>query len=222
MLASHEVRWFFKGSIDAHPLLKSWVENSSPVKKREPVSPPKWAGRADDAPDVYIVVPGSSDMGIKWREGQLQIKGLQSSLGTQLFAGPGEGRVERWIKWSYQGPPIKQAFADWFVKTGSGGPVRVEVFKKRCLRKVRMDTLSGEKEEVDASYLVDRGGNLEVTDLRVGSESFCSVAFETFPDDSAMHSAFTHFVNLFLQGLQGAELSESNSMSYPAWLLEIT
>lgn len=220
MLASQEVRWFLKGPIKAYPDLKSWVETSDPIKKRETALPPKWTGRLDDKPDAYLIVPDHPDMGIKWREGQLQIKGLQSALGTQLFTGRHKGKVERWIKWSYQGALIKQAFSRWFEKTEAGGPVIVEVSKTRCLRKVRMDPQTGDIQEVSAEHLVDRGGNLEVTELSLGNRSFCSVAFETFPDDSEMHGAFTRFVNAFLQKLHGVELVESNSMSYPAWLLE--
>jgi hypothetical protein len=33
-----------------------------------------------------------------------------------------------------------------------------------------------------------------------------------------MHGDFTAFVNAFLGKLSGVELTEANSMSYPAWL----
>jgi len=208
MFSSHEVRWFLEGSIDQHPELREWVEDG--------LDSPKWSGRLGGRPDVYIVIPGSTDMGIKWREGQLQIKGLESELGTQIFKGgngSNSGKVERWMKWSYEGKSIEDAFGGWFAN-----PRTIEVFKTRCLRKLRINPFSHALVEVDGNANIERGGNLEVTDLRVGGNAYCSVAFEAFPNDSAMHSDFTRFVNLFLEKLQGVRLTESNSMSYPAWL----
>ena len=71
---------------------------------------------------------------------------------------------------------------------------------------------------VDAKTPIDRGGALEVTDLRVDTQAFTSLAFEAFPTDSGMHSDFTVFVNAFLEKLSGVELVDAQSMSYPAWL----
>jgi hypothetical protein len=219
MVASQEVRWFLNNSLDAYPGVKLWVENFCPVKKEETVVPPQWQGRLGNKPDIYLIIPEQTDMGIKWREGQLQIKGLQSSLGTQLFDGGYTGRVERWIKWSYEGAVIANTFGPWVNSVELDGVRHVKIFKSRCLRKVRMDPQSGESREVDATKSIDRGGNLEVAQLTVGSASYCSIAFEAFPDDSEMHAAFSRFVNTFLGGLQGVELQTSNSMSYPAWLV---
>jgi hypothetical protein len=209
MISSQEVRWFLEGGVDQHPALRRWVE--------EGASDPKWTGRLGGKPDAYLIVPGATDMGIKWREGQLQIKGLECSLGTQKFTGPFDGKVERWIKWGYEGKSVEDAFAPWF-KLSNAGPRIVEVHKTRCLRKVRMNPFTPIPIEVDSKTLIDRGGALEVTDLRVGAQAFTSVAFEAFPNDSGMHGDFTVFVNAFLGKLSGVNLTESNSMSYPAWL----
>jgi hypothetical protein len=40
-------------------------------------------------------------MGIKWREGMLQIKGRVEDLGTRHMGTRHRGRVQRWIKWTY-------------------------------------------------------------------------------------------------------------------------
>jgi len=209
MISSHEVRWFLEGSVEQHPALRGWVE--------EGASDPKWIGRLGRKPDAYLVVPGATDMGIKWREGQLQIKGLECSMGTQKFSGGHEGRVERWMKWGYAGKSIGDAFTPWFTNV-KAEPRIVEVHKTRCLRRVRMNPFTPTLIEVDSNTLIDRGGALEVTDLRVGAHAYTSVAFEAFPNDSGMHSDFRGFLNTFLGKLSGVELLESNSMSYPAWL----
>jgi hypothetical protein len=209
MFSSQEVRWFLEGSVDEHPELRQWIEDGAPSAK--------WQGRLGGKPDVYVVIPEASGMGIKWREGQLQIKGLECELGTQIFSGGHHGNVERWIKWSYAGESIARDFAGWFSRNGSG-PKIVEVFKTRCLRKVRINPFTGELHEADPAEPIDRGGYVEVTDLRAGAKAFSSVAFEAFPNDSAMHENFTKLVNEYLKNLKGIPLTESNSLSYPAWL----
>jgi len=48
-------------------------------------------------------------MGIKWRESELQIKGRRENIGVQSFEGGACGRVEQWLKWSYNSPDIREA-----------------------------------------------------------------------------------------------------------------
>jgi hypothetical protein len=215
-LASHEVRWFFEGKAAQHASLKRWFETIAPIQQSPGVGPPVWQGRLDDQPDVYLLVPGSDDMGIKWREGELQIKGRVSCLGTQVFCGRHQGEVERWIKWSYANPPA--SYQRLFVAGQETELVTASVWKTRALRKVRLNTLTGKAQEVDAKTLVDRGLGLELTDLEVAGKAYCSLAFEAFPNDSAMDAAFTEAVEAFLDGLTAFDLTAAHSQSYPAFL----
>ncbi len=220
-LASHEVRWFFEGKSNQHESLTRWFETMAPVtiSKSPEVGPPEWKGRLGDRPDVYLLVPGSDDMGIKWREGELQIKGLVSSLGRQVFCGRHQGEVERWIKWSYKNTPA--AYEGLFGAGEETGLVTASVRKTRALRKVRLDTLTGKAQEVDGKTLVDRGLGFELTDLEVAGKAYCSLAFEAFPNDSAMDAVFTATVEAFLDGLTAFDLAAARSQSYPAFLRNI-
>lgn len=215
--ASHEVRWFFDGSAELHPLLRSWFETSSPIPKKGDLGPPVWMGRLDGKPDVYLLVPGADDMGIKWREGNFQIKGRAASLGAHEFCGRFQGSVERWMRWSYANMP--ESYHRLFTDGDNKGLRTVSVRKTRALRKIRLDTYNGSALEVDPKAFIDRGINFELTDLEVDGKSYCTVAFEGYPGDSAMHDAFTRTVETFLDALEGVELGAENSMSYPAWLL---
>jgi hypothetical protein len=215
-LASQEVWWFFDGTATQHESLKRWFETIVPIPQRPGVGPLVWQGRLDDQPDVYLLVPGSDDMGIKWREGELQMKGRASSLGTQVFCGRHQGVVERWIKWSYTHMPA--AYHRLFPAEQESGLVTAAVRKTRALRKVRLDTLTGQMQEVDAKTFVDRGLGIELTDLEAVGKAYCSLAFEAFPDDSAMSAAFTEVVEAFLDGLTAVALAAAHSRSYPAFL----
>jgi hypothetical protein len=86
-LASHEVRWFFAGKAQQQAALQRWFETTAPMPKRPGVGPPVWQGRLDDHPDVYLLVPGSDDMGIKWREGELQLRAGSLPSGRRCSAG---------------------------------------------------------------------------------------------------------------------------------------
>jgi hypothetical protein len=213
-LATHEVRWFFEGRAEDHPELKQWFETAEPVEKDATIGTPSWKGRLDDQPDVYLRIPGSEDLGIKWREGELQIKGRTAMLGTQMFGGIHHGLVERWVKWSYAKMPdeFRVLFAE-----ETRLPL-VSVRKTRALRKLRLDTMLGTAQEIDTKIFVDRGLGCELTNLEVSGKSFCSLAFEAFPDDAATHEAFACTVSAFLDGLQNVELGATKSMSYPTWL----
>ncbi|MEW6145773.1 MAG: hypothetical protein AB1598_12225 [Thermodesulfobacteriota bacterium] len=217
--ASHEVRWFFDGAVDKNPALGSWFETSSPIPKQGGFGPPVWMGRLGGEPDVYLLVPGADDMGIKWREGNFQVKGRTASLGVHSFCGRFQGSVERWVRWSYAGMP--EAYRNLFLDGNEKGLITVSVRKTRALRKIKIDTYDGSALEVDPKEFIDRGINFELTDIEVGGKPYCTVAFEAYPDDSAMHAAFTRVVEAFLGGLKGVELGAGNSMSYPEWLLNI-
>lgn len=214
--ASHEVRWFFEGEASQHETLKRWFETFAPIPRNPDVGLPPWKNRLDDQPDVYLIVPGSDDMGIKWREGELQIKGCISSLGTQVFCGRHQGEIERWVKWSYASIPI--AYQRLFLSEKETGLETVSVRKTRALRNVRIDTLTGKPQEVGSEAIVDRGIGFEFTDLEVGGKAYCSLAFEAFPDDSAIDAAFTRVVEAFLDGLVEIDLTSAQSRSYPSWL----
>lgn len=214
--ASHEVRWFFEGASDQHDSLKHWFVTAEPFPKSTDVGPPVWRGRLDDQPDVYLIIPGSGDMGIKWREGYLQIKGCVASLGTQVFCGRHQGEIERWVKWSY--PDMPPAYKNLFLSGHERDLLTVAVQKVRMLRKVRVDTFTGQAEEVESTSQIDRGLGIELTDLQVGGNAYCSLAVEAFPDDSAMGSAFTEVVDTFLNNLTEIDLNAAQSKSYPSWL----
>ena len=155
-------------------------------------------------------------MGIKWREGELQIKGCMASLGTQVFCGRHQGNVERWMKWSY--PNMPPTYKNLFLIGDEQDLMTIPVKKVRALRKVRVNTITGQPEEVESSTQITRGLGIELTDLQIKGNAYCSLAVEAFPDDSAMSGAFTEIVEAFLGDLTDIDLGAAHSKSYPSWL----
>jgi len=218
-VTSYEVRWFLEGSVAQQDEVKHWFQAVDPWPKQtaSAIARPEWHGTGATA-DVYLVIPGAGDMGIKWRDGTLQLKGRTSPGSTHVFCGRFQGRVERWIKWSYDD---LSAFYRHVFAAPPRGVVTVAVRKDRALRKVRLD-ISGQVEEVAPETRIDRGMTMELTDLEVNGTTFCSLAFEAFPDDSSMPDTFILAVDACLNSLQHVTLAASNSQSYPAWLVTLS
>lgn len=218
-LMSQEVRWYFPGELARFPELRQWIETTKPFPEEGTVRPPAFEGRQDDKPDIYLFVPDADDMGLKWREGRFQIKGRTSRRGVQRFAHHFYGAVETWAKWSYEGDDVKHAFAGWF----DGSPGRpwqpVSVRKTRLLRKTRLDA-RGRHVEVAATAFPDRGLNVELTDLEIGGQRYCSLGCEAYPDDTSLADSFVDVVSAWLEDLEitRAVLAEHQSMGYPEFL----
>jgi hypothetical protein len=57
-----------------------------------------------------------------------------------------------------------------------------------------------------------------LTELEVAGTTYCSLAFEAFPNDAAMDAAFTEAVEAFVAELTAVALTAAQSQSYPAFL----
>ena len=211
--ATIETRWFFEGDSSRHPALRRWFESCSPFPRPDDLPEPEWKGRADDEPDVYLLMPGCTDMGIKWREGTLQIKGRVDELGARDFGAGKRGRVQRWIKWTYEEVPA--AYRELFTANGRHGLRTAAVRKTRALRMIGLE--SGAPGEVSPGVVLRRGVGFEMTDLELAGRRSCSIAFEAFPDDDAAMAGFSAVVAGFLEELADP-LDVDASMSYPDWL----
>lgn len=211
--ATIETRWFFDGDSGHHPALRRWFETCAPFPRGADVGAPRWTGRAGGAPDIYLLMPGCADMGIKWREGTLQIKGRVENLGARRFGSRHEGRVQRWVKWTCPDVPGDcRSLFDPGAQKGSG---TAAVHKLRALRMISLDAAT--PEEVPPALVLERGLGFEMTDLELNGRRWCSIAFEAFPDDEAMLTGFSDAVTTALGGL-GEVLDAGASLSYPEWL----
>ena len=211
--ASIETRWFFEGESERYPRLRRWFEACAPFPQADDVSAPEWKGRAGGEPDVYLLMPACVDMGIKWREGTLQIKGRVENLGARRFGSRHEGRVQRWVKWTYDEVPA--AYRALFAAGGQHDLGITAVQKTRALRMISLD--SGVPEEVAPGTVLQGGVGFEMTDLERNDARYCSIAFEAFPNDEEIAAAFDVVVAGFLEELTDA-LGVDASMSYPEWL----
>jgi hypothetical protein len=219
-LSTLEMRWFFPGPLEESGSgMEVWFRTRPRYGSSRPPAPIGW----DPAPpawrqDRYLLVPGNDDMGIKWREGRLEIKGRTSALGPQVLASGIEGMGERWLKWSYEGDAIEQRFRDLFGNDLAQEVVTVE--KRRLQRHLSLDP-GGAVDEVRPHDPRQQGVNIELAEIRAPgppSHLHWSLAFEASPSDQVCAS-FPQIVAGFLAGCPALPLSVDRSMSYPGWLL---
>jgi hypothetical protein len=155
-------------------------------------------------------------MGIKWRDGRLEIKGREAALGRTVFAPGIEGICERWLKWSYAGAAIEQRLLGLFRDPGAHGIALVE--KRRLQRLFALD-VAGDAAEVDGSEPRTRGVNIELAQIRLAEgPAYWSLAFEAFPGDTGMTEPFSRTVAQLLKGCPALPLAAERSMAYPRWL----
>jgi hypothetical protein len=212
-----EVRWFFEGNVTQQDELRRWFHAARPWRGTTRPEHARAEPRAESASgaDVHLVIPAAADMGIRWRRGTLQVKGRMNGARTERFCGSFEGRLERWVTWSYDD---LAAFYRSVFAAPPHGVVTVPVRSTRLLRKVRLDARTGLAEEVPPETFVTRGLTVELADLEVNGMAFCSLGFEAFPDDVRMPATFVREVSACLASLEHVTLSAANSQSYPGWL----
>jgi hypothetical protein len=216
-----EVRWFFPGPLaETGPGVEEWFRTRPLLGDGGRPLPLEWDPAAPAwRQDRYLLIPDHDDMGIKWREGRLDIKGREVVLGQLVFGRGVEGRSERWIKWSYAGSPIERRFLGLFQGDAAAGVAVIA--KRRLQRCLWIDRTSGPV-EVSCDQPRPRGINIELVQIRMpGSRtaSYWSLAFEAFPGDRQMIEPFEQTVGRFLEGCSVLPLSAKHSMAYPRWLL---
>jgi hypothetical protein len=102
MLTSLEIRWFYPGELPSD--VAAWFSSAElggqlqAPEKRE---------------DIYLYAPECEYMGVKLRQGRLEIKWRQAELEVLGF-GTVEGKLERWGKWLCE-DPTNQSFQPEFV-----------------------------------------------------------------------------------------------------------
>jgi len=195
-----EVRWFQAGEIS--PSDWEWFKNCpGPVQNQ--------LTRIDQ----YLPLSFTGDMGVKVREGQLEIKILRENLGVGRLHERVFGDLQCWQKWGFNvggiNDPLdnsEQPFFDWL-------PVQ----KSRSLRRYRLDEVGGviPAAEVDIS---PGSCGLEMTSIQFHGLFWWSLAFETYGLGNDSRSLLKLIAAQLSDIGEPPSLLEVDPMSYPGWL----
>jgi hypothetical protein len=157
---SAEVRWFFEGSL--LPGVNEWFSVGHLLSKSE------------SRDDQYLVFPASTSVGVKFRDGNLEIKPLVKTLGVREFPASVAGHVQVWEKWSYGDKESKPLLLQLQQMLTKDTKVWITVKKERRLRKYSMDT--DKVLEVNPELRPRNGCNVELTKINLNGLSYWSVS----------------------------------------------
>ncbi|TVR95374.1 MAG: hypothetical protein EA406_13995 [Rhodospirillales bacterium] len=199
------MRWFFPEALgDRASLLQRWL-----ALLRADGTGTFVQGPGDWREDHYLVLPGTSAVGIKCREGRLEIKGRLTRDGVVAFGTAGTGCIEGYAKWSVPGAALAESLAQRITFAGSG---MIPVRKRRWLWTSRLAVADGSE---------SRQLQVEVTRLQSGSEvvdRWWTLGIEASPLQRWPLDGFTSIVTMFLATAPIPELRPEMSMGYAGWL----
>ncbi len=183
MLTSAELRWFKRGKLPQE--ISKWFQQDDLEGQLQ---------QPEEREDLYLYSPGIEYLGLKLRQGRLEIKWRKAELGVQWFGNRVEGKVEKWGKWLCQD------------STGESFQLTDIVGEKSwvSVKKVRSQRLY-------------ENCALELTQLNIGGNDWWSLAFEASDDDSLIDNLKT-IANLVFKTYNGLELQAQDSYAYPSWL----
>ena len=199
MLTTTELRWFKLGTLPKE--ISQWFQQD----QLGDLAPP------EEREDVYLYTPGCEYMGIKLRQGRLEVKWRKAELDNLRFGNQVEGKVEKWGKWLCE-DPTQQSFQPQDV-VGTW----VSVKKARSQRKYQV--IPGESiVVVSVNQSIDQGCNVELTLLSVNGNDWWSLAFEAFGKEDYLSDNLKVVASDVFKNYRGLELQSQDSFAYPRWL----
>lgn len=201
MLSSTELRWFYPGKLPE--TICAWFSSESLGNS---LGPP------EEREDLYLAIATDCDyLGIKLRQGRLEIKWRKAELGIVSIAPRVIGKVESWDKWTCEDSKAENFQPQSVIDTSHW----VKVVKVRQQRKYKV-LEQNLVQEVNLFATIDQGCNVELTQLDIGGDNWWSIALEAFGESTNN----LHVVaNKVFQHYNACSLEPKNSFAYPSWLI---
>ncbi len=199
MFPTLETRWFYPGSIP--PDVLAWYHYGERAPEAQPTRI-----------DYYLRLTGNDDLGVKLREGRIEIKQRMEQYGVEHLHERVHGLVEGWRKWSFGVNDIGG---------GLGDAAWIAVRKARRLRRYCV-TEAGDVIAIAGVEIVGPGCNLELAELAIHGETWWSLAFETFGPEASLHAIFTRVTQHTLRGDAVPHLDAEHSYGYAHWMRVLT
>ncbi|MFQ5700556.1 MAG: hypothetical protein ACE5HU_01780 [Acidobacteriota bacterium] len=202
-----ELRWFVAGSIP--PAVERWFVADE--RFDHPLTSPEREERID----CYLIPFGAHDLGVKLREGRLEIKRRIGSHRILRVNDVVRGVPEAWAKWMWRhsgGCPTGRGDWEW-------GEFRAEVSKVRWRRRLH---LRHDADPPIASDHPETGFTVDLTQVVLERRPWWTLSFHVnsdFLDDpvATLREAASWTLERFPDGA-GVSLRSENSFSYPVWL----
>lgn len=208
-----EIRWFFERLLPGE--VSTWFERDLLGE-----SPPL----REERTDIYLAA--REDLGIKLREGKLEIKWRPNPGLVFSASGRPRGQGEYWDKWSWNDPESKaDVQITKLLKERSDHPW-IPVEKERHQHKYEL--AAGALRNVGPGQKVDQGVIIELTTLKVYGRSWWTLGLDLLgkaqdPDESLKEAkeVFEKSLGRLFEKYPGPALKLDNSYGYPKFVLAI-
>jgi hypothetical protein len=198
---THEIRWFYPGEIPT--ALNDWHKDMDGLYQQQ-----------ETRTDFYLLLPGNADLGIKYREGRIEVKKRLADLGL-VHTSSATGKAELWKKWSFQTEKGEHSFDPGLFDPENWIGVR----KKRYLQLFAFDQnnelmphsgIFGEAETMMA----------ELSEIEIAGSRWWTIGLEVTLTDAAGAVTPEWLVKRLMDGLPGIQPDLPNSFGYPQWLID--
>jgi hypothetical protein len=198
MHTTAEVRWFHEGRTPAR--VEAWFRGG----EREPTVQPVRV-------DHYLRLEDGEHLGVKLREGRLEVKQRELRLPVTRFHSRVAGVTELWRKWSL---PLAGGLQQM---SGDLGASWIEVEKERALCRYR---LAGNRRIVATTtdWYPDQGCDLELTAVRVKGGEWWTLALEAFGPGGSVGENLLSVAEVVFGVGEPPALNAPDSYGYPRWL----
>jgi len=197
----YEIRWFYNHTFDE--ILDWWNRDDLPSVDE------------GNRSDYYVFIPNVDFLGIKNREGRLEVKWRIPNSQKKFETSKLEGLIEEWVKWSWSDskPQVNDELFDFLSKYPQGPMIKI--LKRRRSRKFKL--ISKDKfEPVDWVSLTDSGLSMELTEITIGGSKWWSVGFETLGNKINLELFQTKIKEM--SNKIPVKLKLENSFGYPKWI----
>lgn len=203
---AREIRWFFDGTVPEK--VSAWFKSGLTGVQIEKERPRE---------DLYLIWNGRDNVGLKFREGELELKLRQSAQDVKSVDGRAVGVEERWEKmgWQYDHGQIDEVLRR-FSTSGQKGE-RVNVSKVRQRGRYELDS-SGRLKPVNPRERPARVVVIELTDLTVDGKQAWTLAFDVIGPANELSDIRFKAIEILLRDYPGPELTLARSYGYPRWL----
>jgi hypothetical protein len=198
-----EARWFFDGQAPVE--VQGWFNGL-----------PGDLAKTESRPDHYLVIPGRDDLGLKIREGGLELKWRARS--DPFAHGETSGTREVWNKerWDF-----KMGGNEDLIEASSSESLTDAsrtVSKQRSQRKYHPDE-GNELEPVNMDKRLDEACIVELTAIEIDGNHGWTIAIEAIGSPTRVEAIFALCIEELLIDYQGPTLSTLRSFGYPQRLL---
>ena len=199
MWATAEVRWFFSGLTPEG--VGAWFSAEMPRPDLQP-----------SRVDHYLIVRDTDGLGIKFREGRIEVKQRYDQGVMTTFADDAAGTIELWRKWGFglaayaRDGEIFETLDAW-----------VAVQKARQVRNYAVMP-DGKLVVVPRSTYPHRECSVELTEVLALGDAWWTLGFEAMGAESTLRETLTIVARHVLTQPNAPTLDAADAYGYPRWL----